>query len=81
MTINYLSSDAGIEAIVAEIKSNGCVVLKDLIDKSTVEQTKSDMIPHLTPAPAKDEFAGRHTKRSGPLKDRSPLAITLIIQP
>jgi len=44
MTINYLSSDADIEAIEAEIKSNGCVVIKDLIDRSTVEQIKSDMV-------------------------------------
>ena len=43
MTINYLSSDTDIEAIEAEIKSNGCVVIKDLIDKSKVEQIKSVM--------------------------------------
>jgi len=65
MAINYLNSDAGLEAIEAEIKSNGFVIVKDLIDKSAVEQIKSDLVPHLTPTPKKDKFAGRHTKRAG----------------
>ena len=81
MTINYLSSDADIETIEAEIKSYGCVVIKDLIDKSTVEQIKSDMVPHLTPTPAKDEFAGHHTKRAGLVIARSPAARELIMHP
>ena len=81
MTINYLSSDTDIEAIEAEIRSNGCVVIKDLIDKSTVEQIKSDMVPHLTPTPAKDKFAGRHTKRAGLVIARSPTARELIMHP
>ena len=67
MTINYLSADSDIEAIETEIKSNGCVI-KDLIDKSTVEQIKSDLVPHLTPTPVKDKFAGLHTKRAGLVK-------------
>ncbi len=81
MTINYLSSDTDIEAIEAEIKSNGCVVIKDLIDKLKVEQIKSDMVPHLTPTPAKDKFAGRHTKRAGLVIARSPAARELIMHP
>ena len=61
LIINYLSSNADIEAIEAEIKSNGCVVIKDLIDNSTVEKIKSELVPHLTATPAKDKFAGQDT--------------------
>jgi len=81
MAINYLNSDAGIEAIEAEIKSNGCVIIKDLIDKSVVEQIKSDLVPHLTPTPKKDKFAGSHTKRAGLVIARSPKARELIMHP
>ena len=79
MTIKYLSSNAEVEDIEAEIKSNGCVIIKDLIDKSTVEQIKSDLVPHLTPTPKKDKFAGRHTKRAGLVIARSPKARELIM--
>jgi|TARA_B100001167_G_scaffold134221_1_gene84654 ectoine hydroxylase-related dioxygenase (phytanoyl-CoA dioxygenase family) len=81
MTINYLSADSDIEAIETEIKSNGCVIIEDLIDKSTVEQIKSDLVPHLTPTPVKDKFAGRHTKRAGLVIARSPKARELIMHP
>ena len=81
MAINYLNSDAGIEAIEAEIKSNGCVIIKDLIDKSAVEQIKSDLVPHLTPTPKKDKFAGRRTERAGLVIARSPKARELIMHP
>ena len=81
MTINYLSADSDIEAIETELKLNGCVVIKDLIDKSTVEQIKSDLVPHLTPTPVKDKFAGRHTKRAGLVIARSPKARELIMHP
>ncbi len=81
MTMNYLSSDADVEDIEAEIKSNGCVVIKDLIDKSTVEQIKSDLVPHLTSTPEKDKFAGHHTKRAGLVIARSPKARELIMHP
>ncbi|GIT61088.1 MAG: hypothetical protein Ct9H300mP20_09150 [Gammaproteobacteria bacterium] len=38
MTINYLSSDSDIEAIKTEIKSNGCVIIEDLIENQQLNR-------------------------------------------
>ena len=81
MSIPHLDPSANRETILEELESKGCVVIDNLIDKSTVEQIKSDMVPHLTPTPVKDEFAGRHTKRAGLLISRSPEGRELVMHP
>jgi len=81
MSIPHLDPSVNRETILEKLESKGCVVIDNLIDKSTVEQIKSDMVPHLTPTPVKDEFAGRHTKRAGLLISRSPEGRELVMHP
>jgi len=77
MPITHLDSDANRETIQAELESNGSVVIDGMIDKATLEEIKSDMVPHLTPG--KDKFAGHHTKRAGLVISRSPTVRDLIM--
>lgn len=80
MTIVHLPADAPSEKITEIIERDGCVVLDEVLNRTTIDQLNRDFAPFLEAAPMDgDEFSGANTRRFGNLITRSPKAREVIM--
>jgi ectoine hydroxylase-related dioxygenase (phytanoyl-CoA dioxygenase family) len=80
MEIPRFSAGATPEQIGNAIAEMGCAVVERLVSPSVFERVSSELAPYLeATAFGPDEFAGRHTRRTGGLIARSPSCRDLIM--
>ncbi len=70
--LQYLKADTSAETIAAVLKSDGALILEDVISPAELAQLKSEIMPYVeATAPGGDEFSGHQTTRTGALVARS----------
>lgn len=80
MEIPRFGADAAPEKIGNALAEMGCAVVERLVSPSVFEQIRSELAPYLEATPfGPDEFAGRHTRRTGGLIARSPTCRDIIM--
>ncbi|MFL2986903.1 MAG: phytanoyl-CoA dioxygenase family protein [Candidatus Poriferisodalaceae bacterium] len=69
-------------ALVAELDSNGCAIVKNHVDDVRMQQLHSELQPYLDTAPlGRTEFAGRTSRRRNGLLAKSETCCELAIDP
>ncbi len=70
-------------ATVAEaLRAQGCAIVERLVPVEMLDRVRSELAPYLEATPyGPDEFAGRHTRRTGGLIARSVTAREVIMHP
>jgi ectoine hydroxylase-related dioxygenase (phytanoyl-CoA dioxygenase family) len=82
MPLQTLPPTASAEDIAAAVEQDGAVIVKDAITQQTVQQMVAEVTPYVDATPmGRDDFAGRHTQRTGALVARTPTCRDLILHP
>jgi ectoine hydroxylase-related dioxygenase (phytanoyl-CoA dioxygenase family) len=82
MPIPRLRADASGDAVAEALRNAGCVVVENLVPRDVLDRARAELQPHLdATAPGADNFAGRHTRRTGGLIARSPTCRDVIMHP
>ena len=82
MPIEHLPADAPCEKMHEILERDGCVVVDHVLDRSTLDQLRRELRPHLEAASkGVDDFDGLETKRIGTLIARSPTSRDVIMHP
>ena len=72
MHVQSLNNTAIVEDIVAILKHDGCVIMRNLVPKSLMDSIYSELEPFIeATAIGRDDFAGFRTQRTGSLVARS----------
>jgi ectoine hydroxylase-related dioxygenase (phytanoyl-CoA dioxygenase family) len=72
----------GRETYVEQIRTEGYVVLPDLVRASTLDRIRRQIAPHLTGAPfGRNEFEGLRSQRLYALLAKAPAVVDLVIHP
>lgn len=80
--VTTLRADAAPEEIADVLRTDGCVILGDLVRGQLMDQVTAEMEPHLSATShGRTEFLGRATRRAGALIARSPAARSLVTHP
>ncbi len=73
MKIKVFNKEEPLENILASIRNDGALIIKDLISESKVKKIKLELEPYLNSSKSgQSEFSGFNTKRIGALIARSP---------
>jgi hypothetical protein len=81
-TLQYLKADAGTQAILEVIESDGGVILENVISEDEISNIKQELAPYLQVGEmGRDDFTGQNTQRIGALLARSPACGTLALNP
>jgi len=82
MPLQHLPATATGEQIAAALQRDGAVIVDQLVAAAVMDAARGELEPHLRATPTgADEFAGRHTRRTGALIARSPTCRELIAHP
>jgi len=82
MPLQHLPATADASAVAATLKSDGAVIVDRLVNPSVMDAARAELEPFLAATPiGVDDFAGRHTRRTGALIARSPTCRELITHP
>jgi len=80
--IEHLAASAGSEQIAELLERDGCCVVDHAVDPAVLDAMRAELEPYLGATPlGPDTFSGRHTRRTGGLIARSPIARELIQHP
>ena len=81
-TITTFDRNVSAAALVAELDSNGCVIVERHVDDVRMQQLHSELQPYLDTAPlGRTEFAGRTSRRRNGLLTKSETCCELAIDP
>lgn len=81
-TIATFGSDVATSTLIAELESNGCVIVKNHIDAERMRGLHAELQPFLDSAPyGRTEFAGRTSRRRNGLLAKSETCRDLAIDP
>jgi ectoine hydroxylase-related dioxygenase (phytanoyl-CoA dioxygenase family) len=82
MPIPRFAATADGAAIAEALRGAGCAIVERLVQPALLDRVRHELQPYLdaTP-PGPDEFAGRHTRRTGGLVARSPTCRELVMHP
>jgi ectoine hydroxylase-related dioxygenase (phytanoyl-CoA dioxygenase family) len=82
MPIPRFQADADAQAVAAALRSEGCAVVENLVERDLLDRARAELRPHLEATrPGTDDFAGRRTRRTGGLIARSETCRELIMHP
>jgi ectoine hydroxylase-related dioxygenase (phytanoyl-CoA dioxygenase family) len=82
MPIERLSADTTGERVAAILARDGCVIVENLVPRSTMERAHAELAPYIDATQfGGDEFAGKRTKRTGGLLARSATCRELVMHP
>jgi ectoine hydroxylase-related dioxygenase (phytanoyl-CoA dioxygenase family) len=82
MPIPRLRADANGEAVAEALRNEGCVVVENLVARDVLDRARAELQLHLDATdPGRDNFAGRHTRRTGGLIARSQTCRDLVMHP
>ncbi len=79
MPIQHLKANADAADATAILKSDGAVIIDDLVSAETMDRARAELQPYIDATPVgADEFSGFHTKRTGALIARSTTCRELV---
>jgi len=82
MPIPRFGREAGSAEIAAALKSEGCAVVENVVERDVLDRARAELQPYLDATDAgRDDFAGRRTRRTGGLVARSQTCRDLIMHP
>lgn len=82
MDIPRLTNTATASEVLDGLRGAGCAIVERLVAPDRMEQVRRELQPFLDATPfGPDEFAGRHTRRTGALIARSATSRDLIMHP
>jgi ectoine hydroxylase-related dioxygenase (phytanoyl-CoA dioxygenase family) len=82
MPIPRLAADASGADVAAALEREGCAVVERLVSPQLLERARTELEPYLeATALGPDDFAGRHTRRTGGLIARSATCRELVMHP
>jgi ectoine hydroxylase-related dioxygenase (phytanoyl-CoA dioxygenase family) len=80
--VRHLPADAAIADITAVLRSDGAVVIDEVVGRDVVDRALEELRPFIEATPySGDDFGGRRTKRTGALIARSATARGLVMDP
>ncbi len=81
-TVRHFAPTAPLDEIVATLRTDGAVIIDQLVDGALIDQTMAELGPSIEATPySADDFGGRLTKRTGSLIARSPTSRMLVQHP
>jgi hypothetical protein len=82
MTLETLAPDCSTSDILAAMERDGGCIIRDLLSRETCDAIDADTRPWIErSAQGGDDFAGRHTKRTGALVARCPTCRPIVTHP
>src|SRR5882672_9162971 len=82
MPIERLAADTTGDRVAEILARDGCVIVERLVPPALLDRARSELEPYIAAtAFGPDEFAGRHTRRTGGLLRRSPTCRELVMHP
>jgi len=82
MPVPRLQADASGAAVAAALEDQGCAIVERLVPPAVLERARAELSPYLEATPyGPDDFAGRHTRRTGALVARSATCRELVTHP
>jgi ectoine hydroxylase-related dioxygenase (phytanoyl-CoA dioxygenase family) len=80
--LQHLAPTASPDEIAAVVRADGAVVVDDLAEPELLDRLDAELAPWLDSTPyGAEDFAGRHTRRTGMLVARCPAARELLQHP
>lgn len=82
MSIRHLPASTTADEVTAAIREDGAVIVDRLVAPDVMDRVGAELRPYLDATPlGPDDFAGRHTRRTGGLVARSATARDLVMHP
>ena len=82
MELTHFSADTDPATISAHLRQWGYAIVDDVADAATMDQLESEALPYVGASDTgRDEYDGRHTRRTGMLIARCPTSRRLIMHP
>ncbi len=82
MSIKHLAASASADEIAAALTEDGAAIVDALAPASLMDQAAKEMQPYIAATRiGRDDFAGRHTRRTGGLIARSETCRDLVMNP
>jgi ectoine hydroxylase-related dioxygenase (phytanoyl-CoA dioxygenase family) len=80
--LTHFAPDTDPAEVSAHLRQWGYAIVDDVADQSTMDQLEREALPYIEASDAgRDEYDGRHTRRTGMLIARCPTARQLIMHP
>ena len=80
--LKNFSADTAADVIAEVLRTDGALILDDVIDAADRERLRSELLPYIDATrDGGDDFAGRSTTRTGALVARSEMARRLVMAP
>lgn len=82
VSVRHLPADTAIVDIAAVVRSDGAVIIDEVVGSEVIDQTLEELRPFIDATPySGDDFGGRQTKRTGSLIARSSTSRSLVMDP
>jgi len=82
MALQRHAASASTEDILGALERDGATIIADVVSQTTVRQMVEEVMPYIDSTPmGRDDFAGKHTQRTGALVARTPTCRDLIMNP
>ncbi len=82
MALHHFSPDTDPAIVGLFLREHGYAIVDDVLDAATMERLDAEAAPWVEGSAAgRDEYDGRHTRRTGMLIARCPTARTLVVHP
>jgi ectoine hydroxylase-related dioxygenase (phytanoyl-CoA dioxygenase family) len=80
--LTHFSADVDPQVVSDHLQLWGYAIIDDVVDQATMDQLESEALPFVGASDTgRDEYDGRHTRRTGMLIERCPTARRLIMDP
>lgn len=82
MGLHRLPPDTPVDGISSHLRTHGYAIVEGLADDPTLDRLDAEAAPYIDASAAgRDEYDGRHTRRTGQLIERCPTSRELIMHP
>ncbi|MDW3216559.1 MAG: phytanoyl-CoA dioxygenase family protein [Ilumatobacteraceae bacterium] len=82
MGLHRLPPDTPVDGISSHLRTHGYAIVEGLADDATLDRLDAEAAPYIDASAAgRDEYDGRHTRRTGQLIERCPTSRELIMHP
>ncbi len=82
MSLRHFARDAEPVRVAEHLAAFGCAIIDDLADDATLDRFAVEVAPYVdASAVGRDEYDGRHTRRTGALIARCPSVRRLVVDP
>jgi len=78
--LTHFAPDTDPAVVSAHLRQWGYAIIDDVADQATMDQLEAEAMPYITASDAgRDEYDGRHTRRTGMLIARCPTARGMVM--